>query len=61
MEQHEPTLWIATAADVDEEGSWYQLVTYDPADVVRFITSHPEAHVAEWLLDGDDEWDMVGP
>lgn len=52
------TIWIATAADTDEDGSWLQ------ADVIRFLLNHPDSHVAEWELPGPEaptDPEMVGP
>jgi hypothetical protein len=46
-----------------EEG-WNQIVTYDPADVIRFLMGFPEAHVAEWGLPGpasNTDPEMIGP
>lgn len=54
------TLWIATVADPDGDVSWYQIVTRDPVDVIRFMTTYRDCHVAEWT-DSDGEWEMVGP
>jgi len=43
-------VWIATAADIEQDGSWAQIVTYDAADVLRFLLQYPSAHVAQWEL-----------